>query len=222
MLAAAMQTCSAALNSTATLVAYDIVKRWRPLTGDHTLVKIGRWTTAVATVLAIVLSPVFGHYETIYQGIQIMVCYIAPPITAVFLVGVFWKGAGGRAAFLTMVIGALIGLACFVFDFFKTRFIGEGAAAEQALRDSGFYRFLYKHVLNDFMLASFGIFCVCVAVLIVASMVFREPLKEEARPLVWDHWTDPVRVKCGSGLSDYRVMSAAVLIIFTVLYFIFR
>ena len=34
MLAAAMQTCSAALNSTATLVAYDIFKRRRPSLND--------------------------------------------------------------------------------------------------------------------------------------------------------------------------------------------
>ena len=49
MLAAAMQTCSAALNSAATLFSYDIWKRWHPATTDHSLVKIGRWTTVVAT-----------------------------------------------------------------------------------------------------------------------------------------------------------------------------
>jgi hypothetical protein len=29
-------------------------------------------------------------------------------------------------------------------------------------------------------------------------------------------------VRCGSGLSDYRVLSGTVLVIFVVLYFIFR
>jgi SSS family solute:Na+ symporter len=222
MLAAAMQTCSAALNSTATLVAYDIVKRWRPLTSDHSLVKIGRWTTVAATLLAIVLSPVFGHYDTIFQGIQIMVCYIAPPITAVFLIGVFWKKAGGRAAFITMVAGAIIGLVCFVFDFFKASFIGKGMIAEQAIQDSVFYRVLYHYALKDFMLASFGIFCVCVVILVVATLVIREPFKQEARSLIWEHWTDPVKVKCGRGLSDYRVISGIVMVIFMTLYFIFR
>src|SRR5208282_5058518 len=38
MLAAAMQTCSAALNSAATLFSYDIWKRWHPATPDHKLV----------------------------------------------------------------------------------------------------------------------------------------------------------------------------------------
>jgi hypothetical protein len=72
------------------------------------------------------------------------------------------------------------------------------------------------------MLASFGIFCLCVGFQVVASLLLPEPLKEEARTLVWDHWTDPIRAKCGSGLSDYRVMSGAVLLTFVVLYLVFR
>src|SRR5712691_5378968 len=61
MLAAAMQTCSAALNSTATLVAYDLFKRHRPGLSDHKLVTIGKITTVLGTILAIVASPLFGH-----------------------------------------------------------------------------------------------------------------------------------------------------------------
>jgi len=42
MLAAAMRTCSAALNSTATLVAYDLFKRHNPAIADHKLVTMGK------------------------------------------------------------------------------------------------------------------------------------------------------------------------------------
>lgn len=97
MLAAAMQTCSAALNSTATLFAYDIYKRWRPGTTDHRLVVIGKITTVVATVLAIAWSPLLSHYNTIYDGLVRLVSYVSPPITAVFLIGVFWRKASGKA-----------------------------------------------------------------------------------------------------------------------------
>ena len=95
MLAAAMQTCSAALNSTATLVAYDIVKRYRPQTSDHRLVVVGKITTVVGTILAIVSSPIFGQKDTVFQALTDLICYVAPPITAVFLLGVFWKRATG-------------------------------------------------------------------------------------------------------------------------------
>jgi SSS family solute:Na+ symporter len=216
MLAAAMQTCSAALNSAATLFSYDIWKRWKPETTDHSLVKIGRWTTVIATILAIVLSPIFGHYETIFRGLNVLICYISPPITAVFLVGVFWRKAGGRAAFMTMVAGGGIGALCFVLDFFKANI----ATAEQ-IASSPFWGFIYNICLKDFMLASFGLFVICVIIQIIASLLLPEPLKEEAKPLVWEHWTEPIRAKCGSGLSDYRVMSGAVLITFVVLYIVF-
>jgi SSS family solute:Na+ symporter len=221
MLAAAMQTCSAALNSAATLFSYDIWKRWRPATSDLSLVKIGRWTTVAATVLAIVLSPIFGHYDTIFQGLTKLICYIAPPITAVFLVGVFWKRAGGRAAFIAMVGGGLLGALCFFLDFFKQTVTGASATPESIAASPGL-NFIYNLCLKDFMLASFGLFCLCVLIQVLASLAIAEPLKPEARELVWDSWSEPLRVKCGSGLSDYRVMSALVLVIFITLYIIFR
>lgn len=231
MLAAAMQTCSAALNSTATLFAYDIWKRWSPATPEHRLVRIGRWTTVAATILAIVVSPLFGKYDTIYQGLTKLICFIAPPITAVFLVGVFWKRAGGKAAFLTMVAGGILGVLAFVLDFYKTTFAGTAAigdavarqvATKAAINASPALDFIYNLCLNDFMLASFGMFCICITIQVAATLIIAELPKEEARGLAWENFTEPLRMKCGSGLSDYRVMSAVVLLIFATLYFVFR
>jgi SSS family solute:Na+ symporter len=72
------------------------------------------------------------------------------------------------------------------------------------------------------MLASFGLFCLCVLVQVAATWLLREPVKDGARSLVWEHWKAPLSVKCGAGLSDYRVMSAVVLAAFVMLYIIFR
>jgi solute:Na+ symporter, SSS family len=222
MLAAAMQTCSAALNSAATLFSYDIWKRWHPATPDHRLVIIGRWTTVVATIVAIVLSPIFGHYGTIFQGLTTLICYVAPPITAVFLVGVFWKRANGRAAFVTMIAGAVMGAICFIGDFFKGSISGANGFLHPGSPMAAAFDWFTLSLLSDFMLASFGMFCLCVVIQIVASLLMPEPLKDEARPLVWEHWTEPLKAKCGRGLSDYRIMSAAVLVTFVLLYFFFR
>ena len=75
---------------------------------------------------------------------------------------------------------------------------------------------------GDFMLVAFLLFVACVLVMIVTSFLFPEALKEEARPLVWEDWSEPLRVKCGSGLSDYRIMSAVIALIFVALYVVFR
>ncbi|MEN9469034.1 MAG: hypothetical protein RL630_767 [Verrucomicrobiota bacterium] len=197
MLAAAMQTCSAALNSTATLVAYDIFKRYKPEIRDHSLVRIGKWTTVIGTILAIVVSPLFGHYSTIFEGINKLICYVAPPITAVFLLGVFWKRPSGKAAFVTLLVGIALGAGLFYLDWNK----------------------IYT---GDYMLATFWLFLICVAVMTVGTFLFPEPFKEEAKDLVWDNWMEPLRGKCGSGLSDYRILSVIVLLIFITLYIVFR
>ncbi|MFO1491883.1 MAG: sodium/solute symporter [Kiritimatiellia bacterium] len=220
MLAAAMQTCSAALNSSATLFAYDIWKRWRPSTTEHQLVRIGKITTVVATVVAIVLSPIFGHYDTIFQGLNKLICYVSPPITAVFLTGVFWKRAGGRAAFITMMSGMALGAVCFVLDFFKVAIVGD-EATPASIAANPFFNFVYNIALADWMLASFVAFVICVVIQVVATLVLREPLKPEAQGLCWENWLEPVKARCGSGLSDYRFMSAVVLVAFVTLYWIF-
>ena len=98
LLAAMMGSVSAALNSIATVFSYDVVKRWWPETSEHRLVLCGRIVTAVAMVLAIVWSPLVGQFETIFQGLNDLICYMAPPVTAVFLLGVFWRRASARAA----------------------------------------------------------------------------------------------------------------------------
>jgi SSS family solute:Na+ symporter len=198
MLAAAMQTCSAALNSTATLVAYDLFKRHQPDISDHQLVLIGKWTTVIGTILAIVASPLFSHYATIFEGINKLISYVAPPITAVFLLGVFWKKPSGAAAFVTLVGGMALGAVTFYLDW------------------NNIYR-------GDFMLIAFLLLVACLVIMVVATFLFPAPLKAEARLLIWDNWREPLRGEAGGrGLGNYRVVTALVLITFVVLYLLFR
>jgi SSS family solute:Na+ symporter len=198
MLAAAMQTCSAALNSTATLVAYDLFKRYRPNLSDHQLVGIGKVTTVLGTLLAIVCSPLFGHYTTIFEGINKLISYVAPPITAVFLLGVFWKRASGKSAFITLIAGMVLGLGTFYLDWNK----------------------IYR---GDFMLIAFALFLACVLIMVATTFFFPEPLKEEARLLVWDDWRQPLRGTSGSLASgNYWLLTGLVLAAFVALYLKFR
>ncbi len=198
MLAAAMQTCSAALNSTATLVAYDLFKRHRPNLGGHTLVAIGKITTVLGTILAIVASPLFGHYTTIFEGINKLISYVAPPITTVFLLGVFWRRASGKSAFITLVLGMALGFVTFLLDW------------------NNIYR-------CDFMLIAFLLFVVCVMIMAVTTFLLPETLKPEAHTLVWENWREPLRGEAGGrSLGNYRVVTAVVLATFATLYLIFR
>jgi solute:Na+ symporter, SSS family len=198
LLAAAMQTCSAALNSTATLVAYDIFRRYKPGLGDHQLVRIGKITTVVGTLLAIVASPLFGHYTTIFEGINKLISYVSPPVTTVFLLGIFWKRASSKAAFITLISGIILGFVTFFLDW------------------NNIYR-------GDFMLMAFWLFAACLVIMVTMTFIFPEPLKDEARMLVWKNWREPFRGEAnGRGLGNYRLASVAVPVVFITLYLIFH
>ncbi len=237
MLAAAMQTCSAALNSTATLFAYDIVKRYWPQTSDHRLVLVGKITTVAGTALAIVSSPIFGQKDTVFQALTDLICYVAPPITAVFLLGVFWKRATGGAAYLALVLGNAIGVIAFFLDLSKPAIWN---LVLQSYRDLTVFELtsmtasLFWHLVLQFhrnltgieltsMIASFHLCVLCGLIVLVVSYAFPEPLKEEGKPLVWTDWREPLRGDPhGHGLGNYRVLSVVVVATFAVLYYLFR
>jgi SSS family solute:Na+ symporter len=209
-----MQTCSAALNSTATLVAYDIVKRYRPQTTDHRLVVVGKITTVLGTALAIVSSPIFGQKDTVFQALTDVICYIAPPITAVFLFGVFWKRATARAAYMALVVGNVVGIGIFFLELFKQH-TGWDLVVDGHLWLTG--------LELTSMIASFYLFVLCGAIVVAVSLRWPQPLKEEARPLVWADWREPLRGEVqGRGLGNYRVLSLVVVLTFILLYYVFR
>ena len=52
----------------------------------------------------------------VYIYLQSVQAYISPPIAAVFLVGVFWPRANRYGAFSSLIVGAILGAARFLFE----------------------------------------------------------------------------------------------------------
>jgi SSS family solute:Na+ symporter len=207
LMAALMSTVSGALNSAATLFTYDLYQRWAPGTSEKKLVLIGRVVTFAGMVLAVLWSPFCGRFPTVFQGINAAICYIAPPITVVFVAGVFWKRASSNASIVTLVIGSILGLAVFVLDFSKML-----ATFRQAHPSFGFL---------TFMVISFILAAICGLVLVVTSLAFPELLTEEKRKLVWKSPLEPLREKGWPGLGSYKLLSAVLAATMVTLYIIF-
>ena len=200
LLAALMSTVSGALNSIATLFSYDLYKRWKPETPDKSLVFIGRVATFVAMIVAIVWSQYIGHFEGIYQGCISLICYVAPPITAVFLLGVFWKRASGQGAIITLITGSFLGFVVFLLEWFKDT-TGWTMPA---------------------MLAGFYLCMICIIIHVTVS--FFKPHKHTADSiaLVWDKPMDCLKSPGWSGIGNYKVLSALLFITMVTLYWFFR
>lgn len=200
LLAALMSTVSGALNSIATLFSYDLYKRWKPDTSDTRLVFIGRVATFVAMLVSIIWSQYIGHFEGIYQGCISLICYVAPPITAVFLLGVFWKRASGQGAFITLICGSILGFVVFLLEWFKTKTSWTMPA----------------------MLAGFYLCMICIIIHIIVSIFKPHRHTAESAALVWDKPMDCLKESGWPGIGNYKMLSALLFIVMVALYWFFR
>jgi SSS family solute:Na+ symporter len=158
-------------------------------------------------LLAIGWSPMCGEFKTVFQGINAVISYIAPPITVVFLAGVFWKRASSKAAILTLVLGSLLGLLVFLFDF--------TGRLESFRKDHAQFAFL------NFMVISFLLAVVCGFFMVVFSHVYPEPLTQEKSAMVWRSFAESLREKGWRGMGNYKFLSATLAIVMVALYVIF-
>ena len=112
LMAALMSSLASVFNSSSTLFTVDIFKKLYPTSSEKKLVSIGKWATAVVVVLGIAWIPVMQKIGggVLYQYLQSVQSYIAPPITAVFLFGILWKRVNARGAFVTLIFGLAMAL----------------------------------------------------------------------------------------------------------------
>jgi len=108
--ASLMSSLSAVFNSCSTIITMDLYRHFAPQASDHRLKRVGQWATAFIVCLGLAWIPLMGFISNgLYTYIQSVQSYIAPPIAAVFLVGVVWPRANARGAMATLLIGFTIG-----------------------------------------------------------------------------------------------------------------
>ena len=206
VLAALMSAVSAALNSSGTLVAVDIVKRFKPETSDAQLVKVGRVSSVIILLLAILWSTQGGRFASIFAAINVIASDLAPPITTVFLFGVFWRRGTKEASVATLVVGFLMGAASFMLDlpvFGSTKLITDGLGI-------------------SFLMQAWWMFCICSVIYVVVSWLTPAPDPANIEGLTWGNpWTAIVG-KPFQYQRDPRLWAAILMATMAILYAVFR
>lgn len=125
LLAALMSSLSSVFNSCSTLFTIDIYKKWRPQTSERRLVVVGQLATVILVALGLAWIPMLNIIEGgLFQKLQSIQAYIAPPIAAVFLLGLFMKRLNSKGAMASLLTGAVLGVVRLVLELNKDALSG--------------------------------------------------------------------------------------------------
>jgi SSS family solute:Na+ symporter len=110
LMAALMSSLASVFNSCSTIFTIDIYKKLKPKKSERELLTTGKIATAIIVVLGIVWIPIMERIGggVMYQYLQNVQSYIAPPVTAVFLLGIIWKRVNAQAAISTLISGLVL------------------------------------------------------------------------------------------------------------------
>ena len=205
LLAALMSTIAAALNSSATLVAVDIIKRIKPSTTDHQQIKFGRIAAVVVMILAMGWSTQGDKFSSIFEGINKIAAAIAPPVAVVFFFGVFSKRGTGRAAIVTLLSGLILGITAFCLDF-------------EPISGS---MYLTRGLHMPFMMQAWWLFVICTVIYFAVSYTSPVPPAEVIGNYTWESPISVISKGRFTGIKDPRLWAGMLIFILVILYLIF-
>lgn len=200
-LAAIMSATASTFNSAATLFTIDFVKHWKPDLDGHAMVTAGRLATIGFIAVACVIAPQIERFGSLWGYLQTMLSYTAPPIVAVFLIGLFWPRANARGAACAVVAGLIVAVPLFAATVVTGRID---------------IHFLYVAPL---LLTIAGI------AMVAGSLTAPAPPRAQIEAYIWTRRyfdAETVELRGVPPLANYRVLSVILLTTTALLVFWFR
>ncbi len=207
LLAALMSSLAGVFNASATLFTMDFYSKLKPNVSQHQLVWIGRVATTVMVVIGLAWIPVIQGGRGLYDYLQGVQAYLAPPIFVVFFLGVFFKRLNAEGALWALIVGFVMGLVRLAIDTPVKLELGSlaGGYAEGSL----------LWIMNNtfFQYYSIVILLVCVAVMVGVSYATREPDYVKISGLTFGTVTDQHRSESRRSWGKGDVIASVVVLV---------
>ena len=166
LLAALMSSLAGVFNASATLFTMDFYSRLHPNVSEQRLVWMGRVASAIMVLFGLAWIPVIQGGRGLYDYLQGVQAYLAPPIFVVFFLGVFWKRLNGPGCLAALIVGFLMGLARLAVD-----------TPVKLIDGFGYTEGSFLWIVNNtfFQYYSMLILAVCMVVMVTVSYATRQP-----------------------------------------------
>lgn len=172
LLAALMSSLASVYNACSTLFTMDIYKKMKPAAGNKELVRVGRIATGIVVLLGMIWIPLMKNISKgLYGYLQSVQSYLAPPIAAAFLLGVFSKRINAKGAYAAMVSGFIIGIMKLVLELTKTEYDPGGM--------------VYAFATLNFLYFCIYLFIFSIIVMVLVSLLTPKPDLEHIKGLTF-------------------------------------
>ncbi|NJO02337.1 MAG: sodium/solute symporter [Bacteroidia bacterium] len=180
LLAALMSSLSSVFNSCSTLFTVDIYKKLYPQSSETKLIMVGRIATGVVVVLGILWIPVMELISgQLYEYLQSVQSYIAPPIASVFLLGLFYKRINAPGALTALIGGFGMGMLRLVAEIYRDALQG--------------IPIVYEFATINFLHFCVYSFILCIVAMVIVSMLTPPPPPEKIIGLTYGSITQEQR-----------------------------
>jgi SSS family solute:Na+ symporter len=172
-LSALMSSLAGVFNASSTLFTVDLYQKWKPAASQHQLVRTGQIATVVMVLVALAWIPVIKGAQGLYNYLQAVQGYLAPPIFVVFFFGVFFKRLNAQGALWAMIVGFALGLFRMAVDTPVTL----GLAGFQ----NGYTQGTFLWIVNNIYFQYFSVLITAVSAIVMVGVSYMTPAPEYAR-----------------------------------------
>lgn len=214
LLAALMSSLAGAFNASAALFTIDFYSKLRPQASQQHVVWVGRVATAVMVVIGLLWIPVIRGGKGLYDYLQGIQAYLAPPIFVVFFLGVFSKRLNAKGCLWALIVGFVLGLFRLAVD-----------TPVKMIKGFSYAEGSFFWIINNmyFQYYSLAIFLICIGVMVLVSYLTEEPSYEKINGLTYGTLTEEDRRASRASWNKWDVIaSLAVLAAILAAYLYFR
>ena len=212
LLAALMSSLAGVFNASSTLFTMDFYSKLRPKASEQQLVKIGRIATLVMVLIGLMWIPVIQGSRGLYDYLQSVQGYLAPPIFTVFFFGIANKRLNAQGCLAALTIGFLMGL-------FRLAIDTPIALIDGFAYDEGTLFWIINNIF--FQYYSLLIFLVSAVTMVVVSYATSEPSYEQIRGLTFDTLSNEEKAVDRAGVSKWDFIMTGIVILLIVMAYLY-
>ena len=211
LLAALMSALAGVFNASSSLFTMDFYSKLKPKASQGELVKVGRIATVVMVLIGLLWIPVIQGGRGLYDYLQGIQAYLAPPIFVVFFFGIFMKRLNGTGCMATLLTGFAMGLFRLAVDT-PVKLSGQTYA-------EGSFLWVVNNIF--FQYYSLLITLVCILVFIIVSYATRQPDYAKISGLTFSTLSDADRKATRSTWSKKDVLLSILLVLLIIAIYVY-